>query len=217
MIVLALVLAQPATSLTLGELRKLSPAAAGDAVLRDQPHGAIATFEAPTGGMNAPDTTEGQLLERPTASGSGCVRRRWTVQFRAPRGADISTAMVGGVYSTQEIAAISRGVCPAGRYVHLNPGVTLGQGWEALARLKDGVSGARQTQFQCADATASGLCGSSKAIRSALSRLTPWTITHDAGDVVLWLGEPGKIVTEVRFKAADPSHFTVTRSVPAPF
>jgi hypothetical protein len=75
-----------AAALSFSQLRELPPAAAGDAVLRDQQHGHIETFEAPTGGLNAPGVVDGQFVERPTVSGSGCVRQRWTVKFQAAPG-----------------------------------------------------------------------------------------------------------------------------------
>lgn len=217
MIGLVFLLAQASKALSLLQVQELPPPAAGDAVLRHQQHGPIETFEVPTGGMNAPGVVEGQLVELPSASGSGCARKRWTVKFRAAPGADIRTATVDGTYSTQEIAPAPNGTCQSGRYVYLNPGISVGQGWEALARLKDVTTGAVRTQFQCSDSTSSGLCNDSKAIRVTLNMLTPWVITRDAGDVVIWLGVPGSIVTEVRFKTVEPSQVVVTRKVPTPF
>lgn len=206
-----------AAALSFSQLRELPPAAAGDAVLRDQQHGHIETFEAPTGGLNAPGVVDGQFVERPTVSGSGCVRRRWTVTFHAAPGAAIDTATAAGMYSTWEIAASPHGVCPSGRYVHLNPGVSVDQGWKALAHLEAvSVTGSR-IEFQCSDRTSSGLCDSGTAIRSGLRRLAPWAITLEAGEVVMWLGVPGDVVTEVRFPSTDATRVTVTRKVPAPF
>ncbi|MBB3911658.1 hypothetical protein [Sphingomonas desiccabilis] len=218
MIALAFLLGQAPPTLTLLQVRELSPAAAGDAILGDEQHGPIERFEAPTGGMNVPGLIEGQLVERPVPSALGCVRRRWTVKFRAAPGADISTAKVqSGTYSTREISPSSDGICPAGDYVRLSPGVSVEQGWDALAKLKEIRTGVSATRFECSDTTSSGLCDDSKAIRVALRTLTPWAITRDDDDVLIWLGVRGGIVTEVRFNSAQPSRVLVTRKVPAPF
>lgn len=215
---LTFLLAQ-AAALSLLQVRELSPAAAGDAILRDQPHGPIESFESPTGGggPTPSGTIQGQFVERPVMSGAGCARRRWTVTFRAAPGADIDTATAQDRYSGWEIAPASDGACPSGRYVHLNPGVSMDQGWQALARLKAVRAETGREAFQCSDSTSSGLCGDSKSIRAGLRELTPWAINLEAGDLALWLGEPGKVVTDVRFSSADPAKVVVTRKVPAPF
>lgn len=212
-----LLLAQVPATLSLAQVREMSPMAAGATVLRDQQHGPIETFETPTGGMLPPGMIQGQLVERPTASGMGCTRKRWTVTFRAAPEADIGTATVDGTYSTQEIALSLKGVCPTGRYVHLNPGVSEDQGWEALARLRDINTGASRTSFRCSDETSSGLCKGRKAVRLALRTLTPWAVSRETRDVSIWLGVPGGMFTEARFNSVRSSQVIVTRRVPAPF
>jgi len=213
---LAFLLAQ-ATALSFLQLRTMSPADAGDAVLRDEPHGRIVAFEAPTGGLNLPGVVDGEFVEQPAPRGPGCVRRRWTVTFHTTPGADIGTATPQDKRSAWEIAPSADGACPSGRYAHLNPGVSVNQGWEALARLKAVTAEAGPGTFQCSDATSSGLCKDSPAIRAALRGLTPWAITQEAGATIIWLGVPGQVVTEVRWQAADPDQLRVTRKVPAPF
>lgn len=217
MITLGLLLAQAVANLSLSQVQELSPEAAGDAVLRDRQHGPIETFETPTGGMLPPGMVEGQLIERPTTAGSACVRRVWTVQFRAEPGADIATAKAESMYSSQEITLSAKGICPSGRYVHLNPGVDVDQGREALSKLYEVSARTSRTVFRCSDETSSGLCNGNKAIGAAIRGMRPWAITSSAGDILVWLGNAGNVVTEVRFKSGHLSQVFVKRSIPAPF
>lgn len=217
MITLGLLLAQAVATLSLSQLQELSPEAAGDAVLSGRQHGPIETFETPTGGMMPPGMIEGQFVERPTTAGSACVRRVWTVQFRAEPGADIATAKAESIYSTQEITLSAKGICPSGRYVHLNPGVDVDQGREALTNLHEISARTSRTVFLCSDETSSALCNGNKAIGAAIRVMKPWAITSSAGDILIWLGEAGNVVTEVRFKSGQPSQVFVKRSIPAPF
>ncbi|WP_267396733.1 MULTISPECIES: hypothetical protein [unclassified Sphingomonas] len=217
MITLAFLLAQATDTVSLAQIRAMPPVVAGDVILRDQQHGPIEAFESPTGGMNAPGMIDGQLVERPTATGPGCVRTRWTVKFQAAPGADISAATVIGTYPTREISWILGNVCPSGEYVHLNPGISVDQGWEALTGFRQVSAVASRTKYKCADTTSSGLCKGNKAISAALRTLAPWAITQDADEVRIWLGVPGDVVTEVRFDLKHLSQVVVTRKVPAPF
>lgn len=217
MITLAFLLGQAVSSITLAQVEKLSPTAAGDAVLRDRKHGPIETFEVPTGGKGAPGVVDGQLVERPVLQGRGCVRTRWNVRFRAVPGADIGTAKVEGIDGAQEIASARGNECATTGYAHLNPGVSVEQGWEALAQLAAFIVGVGDAKLRCSDTTSSGLCRDGNTVKSGLRALSPWAITRKAEDTVLWMGVPGGIVTEVRFSAASPLRVDVERKVPAPF
>jgi hypothetical protein len=214
---LALSLASSSAALSLAEVRQMTPAAAGDTILRDRQHGPIETFEAPTGGMNAPGSIEGQLVERPVSSGPGCVRRRWTVQFRAAPGADITNATVIGTYSSQEISPRLTETCPTGRYVYLNPGVSVDEGWAALAKLKDSLMQESRVRSRCRDTTSSHLCRGSRAVRAELRMLPPNVVTRVDGDIAVWIGTSNSVATEIRFPSGRPSQIVVTRRLPAPF
>lgn len=216
-ITLGLLLAQTVATISLSQVQALLPEAAGDAVLTGRQHGPIETFETPTGGMLPPGMIEGQLVERPIIAGSACVRRVWTVRFRAEPGADIATAKAETIYSTQEITLPAKGICPSGRYVHLNSGVDVDQGREALTKLYEISGRTSRTAFQCSDETSSGLCNGNKSIGAAIRGMKPWAITSSAGDILIWLGEAGNAVTEVRFRSSQPSQVFVKRSIPAPF
>ena len=217
MISLALMLAQAATNLSLSQAKELSPAAAGDAILHDKQHGPIEAFDTTTAGLLPAGVVMGHLVERPTTAGSACVRRVWTVQFRAALGADIGTAIAESTYSTQEIALSSNGICPSGRYVHLNPDVDVDQGREALAMLKEVSARKSRVGIRCSDETSSGLCSDNDAIRAALRGLKPWAITDSDQDILIWLGVRGDVVTELRFASDQRSQVVVTRRVPPPF
>jgi hypothetical protein len=214
---LSLLLAQAVANLSLSQVQDMSPEAAGDAVLNSQPHGPIEIFEAPTGGMLPPGMIEGQLIERATTAGSACVRRVWTVKFRAEEGAAIASAKAESFYSGQEIALSANGICPSGRYVHLNPSVNLGQGREALENLAEITSHRSRTAFRCSDDTPFGLCKGDSAILAAIRHMKPWLINSSGGDIRILLGKPGSAVTEVRFKAGQPSRVSINRRTPAPF
>jgi hypothetical protein len=212
-----LLLAQAVANLSLSQVQLLSPEAAGDAVLRGQQHGPIELFEAPTGGMLPPGMIEGHFVERPTIAGSACVRRVWTVTFRAEPSADIATAKAESTYSGQEITLSAKGICPSGRYTHLDPGIDADQGRKALEKLHEVTAAKYRTVFRCSDKTSSDLCSSDKFIRTALRSMKPWAITSRDGDILIWLGEKGSAVTEVRFKPGHKSDVFVKRSIPAPF
>jgi hypothetical protein len=216
-ITLSLLLAQAVANLSLSQVQELSPEAAGDAILSGQQHGPIETFETPTGGMPLPGMIDGKLVERPTIVGLACVRRVWTVKFRAKPGADIATAQSERTYSSQEVMLPTKGICPSGRYVHLNPGVDVDQGREALTKLYDVSALTSRTVFRCSDETSSGLCKGNKAVGAAIRGMKPWAITSRDGDILIWLGEAGNTVTEVRFKSGQLSQVFVQRRIPAPF
>lgn len=217
MIWIALLPVQAPAALTLAQVRQLAPAVAGDLILRDVPHDPVETFEVPTGGMGPPGMIEAQLTERPTVTAAGCVRKRWTVRFTAVSGTDIELATVSGVYAQQEIALLADSKCPSTHYVHLGRKLSLADGWKALTDLKKVSDPASRTKFTCTDATKSGLCRGPKTISHALAKLSPWAIVRKGDDLLIWLGERGQIVTEVRFSPANASRVMIDRRIPAPF
>ena len=210
-------LSQVAATPTFAEFKHLAPSIAGDLVLQGQTHGPIESVIAPAGGSTAPGVVEAELVEQPVATEQGCVRRRWTVRFSAPPDADINTARPDDRYSATEIGMQRPRDCRTTSYVHLNPGIDQAQGFLSLTALERIRLGARNIRFQCSDETSSGLCRDDRTILRVLNTLTPWAISRDANDVLIWLGTPGEIVTEVRFDWAEPSRVRVTRHIPAPF
>lgn len=216
MIGLLLLSIQASAAPTYAEVRRLPPAVAGDRVLSGRQHGRIMSVEAPTGGMNAPGTVEAQLVEQPAAHGPRCVRTRWTVSFRASPDKDIGSATPDTIYSTTEIAVSGMHPCPDKGYVHLNPGLDQEQGFAALAVLQRVRSSAPGVRLTCSDQTSSGLCADDRTTRRALATIAPFTISRDAGDVLIWLGN-GWVVTELRFDPAAPDRIAVERRFPAPF
>ena len=218
MIVVAMLLMQASAPSTFSDIVRLPPNVAGDLVLHGQPHGRIEAVEAPTGGMNAPGMTDGQLVEQPVASGPGCIRRRWTMRFRARPDADPSTGTLESVASATEIALKRLGGCPAGQYVHLNPGVDTEQGFDALLELERIRLGTRRVPITCTDRTSSDLCANDASTRLALGMVTPWAVSREFGDVLVWLGTPGRgSLTEARFNLPVADYLIVRRSIPAPF
>ena len=87
-----------------------------------------------------------------------------------------------------------------------------------LGQLEKLRSGRKNVTISCTeDDTASSFCMNKAAILSALARLTPWNIASDPNGFRVWLGTPGRTVTEVRFHSQRPSHVWVDRRFPAPF
>ncbi|WP_347093013.1 hypothetical protein [Sphingomonas parapaucimobilis] len=216
MILLVLAL-QMGGALSFGEARRLPPVVAGERLLKGVDHRPIETFIAPAGGMNAPGVIDVDLVERPFAIDQGCSRIRWTVRFRASPNDMLDHATPEGRHQTTEIARAKPTGCSTANYVHLNPGVDTLQGFAILEQLHRFLSGKAKFVIQCADETASGLCDKEAAIPAELARLKPWNISASPNGFLIWLGTPGKTVSEIRFDPHRPGRAWVNRSVPAPF
>ncbi|MDZ7281894.1 hypothetical protein N4G62_07620 [Sphingomonas sanguinis] len=215
--ILFAVLLQTGAALSFGDARRLPPTVAGERLLKGVQHGPIEAFVAPVGGMNAPGVIDANLVERPIATTQGCTRIRWTVRFRADPDDALDHAIPDDRYPMTEIAPSKASGCPTADYVHLNPGVTLSQGFDILEQLDRLRSGEAKFAIQCADQTHSGLCDSEATIPAKLSRLKPWNISADPNGFLIWLGTPGQTVNEVRFDSRQPDHAWVGRYYPAPF
>ena len=201
--------------LTLAEIERLPPAAAGERLLAGREHGPIeAVVRRPPHGMDPPETLELQLVERAVAQARGCSRRRWSITFSGPAWTAASSS---GPWGAAEVALLRDGACPADRYVHVNPGMEPARALDALAHLDQIRSPRSRAVFACSDRTSSRLCGSRRTIRRELARLSPWAVTREGDDTLLWLGVRGETVTEVRYRAASPNRIIVTRRMPAPF
>jgi len=217
MIGLILLSIQASAAPTYAAVSRLPPAVAGDRLLSGRQHGRIMSVEAPTGGMTPTGTVEAQLVEQPSAQGPRCVRTRWTVKFFASPDQDIGSAAPDTIYSTTDIALVHTSACPTKGYVHLKPGLDQEQGFAALAVLQRARSSAPGVRLTCSDQTSSGLCADDRTTRRALAAIAPWAISRDAGDLLIWLGTGGRIVTELRFDPAAPDRIAVERRFPAPF
>jgi hypothetical protein len=201
--------------LTLAEIERLPPAAAGERLLAGQAHGPIeAIVRRPPHGMDPPDTVELQLVERAVAQARGCSRRRWSITFSGPAWTAVSSS---GPHSVAEVALLRDGSCPGDPYVHVDPGMAPAQALDALAYLDAIRSPRSRVVFTCFDRTSSRLCGSRRTIRRELARLSPWAVSREGDDTLLWLGVRGETVTEVRYRAGSPNRIIVTRRIPAPF
>jgi hypothetical protein len=216
-ILLPLMILQPEAALSFGEARRLPPPVAGERLLKGVDHGRIEAFVAPAGGINAPGVIDANLVERPSATVQGCTRRRWTVRFRADPNDALDRAMPKDHYQTTEIARAKPSRCPTADYVHLNPGVETSQGFAVLEQLDRLRFGKAKFVIQCTDQTNSELCNRGAKIPYELAHLKPWNISASPNGFVLWLGTPGRTVTEVRFDAREPNHVSISRNIPAPF
>jgi hypothetical protein len=217
-LLLPLLLTSSQASPTLGSILAQPPEAAGEAILQGRDHGRIEKVApAPRRGMDPPGLVQIELLEQPLATSRGCVRTRWTASFHQPSGAAESAATFADAYATTEVALPSASGCSNSRFVHVNPGLSSEEALDALAFLDELRAPASTVALSCADRTGSGLCGTPHRIRQELARLSPWVVTRAAGNIELWLGEPGQIVTAIRYSAAHRDRIEVERSVPAPF
>lgn len=216
MILLPLVL-QTEAALSFGEARQLPPAVVGERLLKDVEHGPVETFIAPVGGMNAPGTIDADLVERPAATAQGCTRVRWTVRFRTHPGNPLDDAIPDNRYPTTEIARAKPSGCSTADYVHVNPGIDPSRGFAVLEQLDRLRSGGAKFTIECTDQTRWGLCDKKATIPTELARLKPWNISADPDGLLIWLGTPGRTVTEVRFDEQQPDRVWISRSIPAPF
>jgi hypothetical protein len=213
---------------TLAEFDKLPAQAAGEIALAGHDHAPIVKVVDPPRGMDAPGTTRREMIERSaheTASGTeGCSRKRWTVMFfqdpKDPKG----DARLSDAWSGTEVALPGPAGCPdkapddapGERYVRV-AGMEPAQALAALKRLDDLRLHGAEARFTCADETASNLCGDPESLRPALAKLSPWAVTLRGGETIFWLGRPGQVVTEVRYRVDRPDIVKVSRSIPAPF
>ena len=218
MILLALLI-QIDTALTFGEAKRLPPAVAGERLLKGENFRPIesfarfgATFE------DRPGLVESRLFEQPVATPLGCTRQQWTVKFQAQQSEEPDSALPYDRYRATEIALPKPSGCAVADYVHFNPGISEAQGFAVLRQLEKLRSGRKNFTISCTeDDTASSFCMNKAAILSAIARLTPWNIASDPNGFRVWLGTPGRTVTEVRFHSQRPSHVWVDRRFPAPF
>lgn len=203
---------------TLSAVEAVSPAAAGAMLLAGQDHGPITAVDHPSVHvMGPPGVIEIQLVERSVAGPGGCVRRRWTARFKQSPGAPRGDAVFDTARAATEVARKRNGRCPGTGYAGLSPGLDAEQALAALKHL-DEVRAPRSTaRFACTNSTASPLCGGDWKIRRELATLAPWQINRQGDAMVIWLGEPGQQVTEVRFDPATPARIAVNRRIPAPF
>lgn len=203
----------PLPAITLDEVLRLPPEKVGERVLEGAEHGSIeAVLRSPRSGLQPPYSVDLELVEQGTAEPGGCSRRRWRTMFQHAPGAREGGAVLSARQAGLEIAL----TCQAEQFVHINPGLTLEQGFAGLNRLRQIQSGTVRVRFTCVDRTQSRLCTDDRTILSQLASLTPWGVTRRDDAVALWLGTSGQVVTEVRFDPADPNHLLVERRISPP-
>jgi len=218
MILMTMILLATQGAPTLAVTQQLTPQAAGDIVLAGHDHGPIARIVIPANqGMNPPGFIERQFVETPVAGAEGCSRKRWTVTFFHGPAVTRDEAPLQNAYATTEVALTAAPGCPDDGYTRLNTGVEPAQGFAALRYLDDLRLRGAKARFTCSDETSSHLCAGPTEIRRALAGLKPWAVSREDADTVFWMGTPGGVVTEVRYRLDRPGRVAVTREVPAPF
>jgi hypothetical protein len=201
---------------SLALLDDLSPAAIGEVVLRGRDHGVIERV-APDRGLDPPGVVRLKLTERPSRISGGCVRKQWTASFVSEPGKPESSATLKDAYSAFEVALPNASGCANGQFAYVSPRMSVEHAVGALGHLRNLLSGKTKVRFSCTDSTGSDLCRTSKAIRRELARLPAWAVTRKDGEIEIWLGQPGQIVTAVRYSETSPDQIRVDRRIPAPF
>lgn len=216
-ILLAMLTVQAAPAPKLSDIAGLSQRAAGELVLRGEPHAPIAAVEPrPRIGLMFADESELALVERPVATPQGCIRGRWIVVFLPDRSSNDASPRVNRARKDIEIARSTRRGCADAAYVTLAHGMTPIESFTTLATLERVRDPRTRVGFECVDVAETGLCAGESAIRRAISELTAWLILRKAGEDLVWLGDRGRIVTELRFDRATPDRVVVDRRIPAP-
>lgn len=221
MIAALLLLAASATP-TLEEVAQLPPATAGELALAGYSHEPIVEVRHEGDALPPPGTTELTMIERTTAlPGGGCLRHFWRVSFSrlhrdetgGPHYLDVDRAR-----SRPEVALDSGGGCPTGGYVGTHPDLAPAVAIGELRRLHAWRAGHDAPRYRCTDRTGSRLCATAAGLRRELARTAPWMIKRERDEIVLWMGQRGGVVTELRYVPGDRvTTATVTRFIPAPF
>lgn len=208
-----LAMLSPLPAITLDEVLRLPAEEAGERVLEGAEHRPVeAVVRSPLAGLQPPYTVDLELVEQAVKEPRGCSRRRWRAMFSHAPGTREGGAVLSARQAGLEIAL----TCQAEQFAHVNPGLSLDQGFTALQRLHQVRSNMARVRFTCVDRTQSGLCANDRTIFTQLASLTPWGVTRRDDAVALWLGTPGQVVTEVRFDPADPNHVSIERRIPPP-
>lgn len=202
--------------LTLGQVERMTPAAAGRAILAGQPHRPIVSTERDADmRLRAPGLVELDLIERAVAVRGGCTRQRWRASFQHADGQSGSEARLRDVHARTEVVAGTFKRCPDGDYTNINA-MTPIAAIRALRRYQAMLAPGDTSRFRCEDQTRSRLCGSDAEIRRELARSPVWHVQSDGETAVLRLGERSQPVTEVRLGSDPADRVTVRRFIPAP-
>jgi hypothetical protein len=218
MISALLSLAAATTAPTIEEVRQLPPAQAGALALADYQHGLIAEVQQLPRGLLAPGMAELEMIERgvPFARG-GCLRQRWIVAFRRDPAAPLTTQRLYSVMPHPQVALRNGDCASTADYVGVNSGVEPATALIELDRVQAWRSGRGTPRYRCDDRTTSGLCADPSGPAHELARLRPWMISRDGGGFSVWFGQPGGMVTILRYRADEPASASVERRFPAPF
>ena len=217
-LLLLLIAAQTMSGPTLAEVEALSPERAGERLLRDRTHQpVVAARRSPRHSIGIPGVTDYDLIEAPRSVPGGCVRRRWTARFVAATGAAGASPVFSEARPTEEIALASQNGCPDSGYTLINGGLDHIEAFALLRRLDQLSTGQVEVNFDCTSEVESDLCASQETIRAGLRSRRAWAVMQSSGSAEFWLGEPGQLVTIVRFALDQPEQVSVARRIPAPF
>lgn len=212
-----LVLMSAEAAPTLKTIKLLSAQAAGELALNGRDHRPISKIASPPNrALLPPGIEELDLFEIASAQAGGCVRKKWRVTFRYGPGKSVDEATVTDAYASTEVALVRPSGCNDSAFAHINGELEMREAMVALKYLDDILRGKVAVQFSCSDTTNSALCGNSQRIRSELANESPWAVMRRGDSTIMWLGETGQVVTEVRYERDSPDQVTVERRIPSP-
>ncbi len=216
MIAALLSLAAAPTAPTVEEVRHLPPEQAGKLALAAYRHAPISEVRPLPRGLLVPGMTELEMIEHgaPFAR-RGCLRQRWIVAFRGdPAGSEIAQRLDSARPHPQ--VALRENGCAIANYVGVNHGVEPATALVELARVQAWRSGRRAPRYRCFDQTTSGMCAGPSGPARELARLRPWMVSREVDGFSVWFGQPGGMVTILRYRPDDPATASVERRIPAP-
>jgi hypothetical protein len=211
-----LLLAAATTAPTIEEVQRLPPAQAGALALATYRHAPITEVQQPPRGLLPPGMAELEMIERgaPFAR-RGCFRQRWIVAFRGDPAMPTTPQRLDSARPHPQVALREKG-CAIANYVGVNHGVEPATALVELARVQAWRSGRRAPQYRCVDHTTSGMCADPSGPARELARLRPWMVSREAEGFSVWFGQPGGMVTILRYRPDDPETASVERKFPAP-
>lgn len=201
---------------TLGAVQQLQPAAAGDLVLQGHTHGQIVSIVPSQIQTLAPATVIRDFVERAEPIAHGCRRKRWVVTFQWGPETNADGAHPTSAYDLSEVALASSAGCPDTGYVRLSTGVDQQQALSALTYLADIRTGRTRVHFSCSDHARTGLCRNEASIRRELASLPAIAVMREADTIVLWVGRPTSVSTQLRYRTTQPLQVRLIRAFPPP-
>ena len=182
--------------------------------LAGERHGPIQRMERPGSSPSYfPGVDTFDLIEVPGHEAAGCTRRRWHVSV--PREGTAFQRTVA-VSSSIEVT-MEQPDCSGADYARINPGLAPAEAIAVLQRLHQLDFLGMRLVLACGEGVKDRQCNRGHSLAEVIAGLRPWLVGRKEQEFYIWLGQPGQLVTEVRFAAGNPSSTQASRRIPAPF